>query len=123
MSPQALVPQAADAAHVSGGDYGILVVVAVVAVFALLVAWFFMREVLSASEGSEKDKLGGPVSFGNRRKVGLVLDVEPALDDLQDRRPCLASGNGNRLQELAMIEAHRAPIRIAPSSRTAPAFM
>jgi K(+)-stimulated pyrophosphate-energized sodium pump len=54
MSPQALVPQAADPAHVSGGDYGILVVVAVVAVFALLVAWFFMREVLAASEGSEK---------------------------------------------------------------------
>src|SRR5947199_5592080 len=54
MSPQALVPQAADAAHVSGGDYGILVVVAVVAVFALFVAWFFIREVLSADEGSEK---------------------------------------------------------------------
>jgi K(+)-stimulated pyrophosphate-energized sodium pump len=54
MSPQALDPATGAAAHVSGGDYGILVVVAVVAVFALLVAWFFMREVLRASEGSEK---------------------------------------------------------------------
>jgi K(+)-stimulated pyrophosphate-energized sodium pump len=44
----------ADAAHVSGGDYGILVVIAVVALFALLVAWFFVRDVLSADEGSEK---------------------------------------------------------------------
>src|SRR4051794_34819684 len=55
MSPQALDPDATGAAaHVSGGDYGILVVVAVVAVFALFVAWFFIREVLRASEGSEK---------------------------------------------------------------------
>src|SRR3954471_8416384 len=54
MSPQALVPQAADAAHVSGGDYGILVVVAVVAVFALLVAAFFAREVLAFDQGTPK---------------------------------------------------------------------
>src|SRR3954468_16647915 len=52
MSPQALVPQAADAAHVSGGDLGILVVVAVVAGFALLVAVWFAREVLRADQGS-----------------------------------------------------------------------
>ncbi|MDQ1695382.1 MAG: K(+)-stimulated pyrophosphate-energized sodium pump [Frankiaceae bacterium] len=44
----------ADAAHVSGGDYGILVVVAVVAVFALLVAGFFAREVLRADPGSPR---------------------------------------------------------------------
>src|SRR3954465_212417 len=54
MSPQALVPQAADAAHVSGGDKGILVVVAVVAVFALLVAGYFAREVLRADQGTPK---------------------------------------------------------------------
>src|SRR3954470_20155716 len=54
MSPQALVPQAADAAHVSGGDYGILVVVAVVAVFALLVAAFFAREVLAFDQGTPR---------------------------------------------------------------------
>src|SRR3954454_6693063 len=54
MSPQALVPQAADAAHVSGGDYGILVVVAVVAVFALLVAGFFAREVLAFDQGTPR---------------------------------------------------------------------
>src|SRR4051812_4200873 len=54
MSPQALVPQAAAAAHVSGGDYGILVVVAVVSVFALLVAGFFAREVLAFDQGSVK---------------------------------------------------------------------
>src|SRR3954469_24078776 len=54
MSPHALVPQAADAAHVSGGDYSILVVVAVVAVFALLVAGFFAREVLAADQGTPK---------------------------------------------------------------------
>src|SRR3954468_11256121 len=54
MSPQALVPQAADAAHVEGGDYGILVVVAVVAVFALLVAGYFAREVMRANDGTER---------------------------------------------------------------------
>src|SRR4051812_2631629 len=54
MSPQALVPQAADAAHVSGGDYGILVVVAVVAVFALFVAVWFAREVMRADQGSTR---------------------------------------------------------------------
>src|SRR4051794_37158653 len=54
MSPQALVPQAADAAHVSGGDYGILVVVAVVAVFALFVAAFFAREVLAFDQGTPR---------------------------------------------------------------------
>jgi K(+)-stimulated pyrophosphate-energized sodium pump len=51
MSPHVL---AADATHVHGGDYGILVVVAVVAAFALLVAAFFAREVLAADQGSVK---------------------------------------------------------------------
>jgi K(+)-stimulated pyrophosphate-energized sodium pump len=51
MSPHVL---AADATHVHGGDYGILVVVAVVAAFALLVAGFFAREVLAADQGSVK---------------------------------------------------------------------
>src|SRR3954447_17515466 len=53
MSP---LPLAADsnAAHVAGGDYAILVVIAVVAVFALLVAVYFAREVLRAGEGTER---------------------------------------------------------------------
>jgi len=46
--------RAADIAHVSGGDYGILVVVLVVAIFALLVAGFFAREVLAFSEGTPR---------------------------------------------------------------------
>jgi K(+)-stimulated pyrophosphate-energized sodium pump len=46
--------RAADPAHVSGGDYGILVVVAVVALFALLVAGYFAREVLRADQGSPR---------------------------------------------------------------------
>ncbi len=41
-------------ARVSGGDYGIVVVVAVVAAFALLVAGFFGREVLAADQGTDK---------------------------------------------------------------------
>jgi K(+)-stimulated pyrophosphate-energized sodium pump len=41
-------------AHVSGGDYGVVVVVAVVAALALLVAGFFIREVLAFDEGSPK---------------------------------------------------------------------
>jgi K(+)-stimulated pyrophosphate-energized sodium pump len=41
-------------ASVSGGDKGILVVVAVVAVFALLVAAYFAREVLRADQGTPK---------------------------------------------------------------------
>ncbi len=49
MSPHVL---AADATHVHGGDYGILVVIAVVAAFALLVAAYFGREVLAADQGS-----------------------------------------------------------------------
>jgi K(+)-stimulated pyrophosphate-energized sodium pump len=41
-------------ASVSGGDKGILVVVAVVAAFALLVAGYFAREVLRADQGTPK---------------------------------------------------------------------
>src|SRR6059058_5566137 len=46
--------RAADVAKVTGGDYGILVVVLVVAVFALLVAGVFAREVLAAPEGTPR---------------------------------------------------------------------
>jgi K(+)-stimulated pyrophosphate-energized sodium pump len=56
MSPHALIGAAstlaADPTHVHGGDYGILVVVAVVAAFALLVAAVFGREVLAYDQGS-----------------------------------------------------------------------
>src|SRR3954470_17220554 len=48
------VARAADLAHVSGGDKGILVVVLLVAVFALAVAGFFVREVLAFSEGTPR---------------------------------------------------------------------
>ncbi len=41
-------------ASVSGGDKGILVVVAVVAAFALLVAGYFAREVLRADQGTPR---------------------------------------------------------------------
>jgi K(+)-stimulated pyrophosphate-energized sodium pump len=44
----------AEKASVSGGDKGILVVVAVVALFALLVAGYFAREVLRADQGTPK---------------------------------------------------------------------
>src|SRR3954447_627089 len=55
MSPMPNAPvRAAAAAHVSGGDYGILVVIAVVAVFALLVAAYFAREVLRADQGTPR---------------------------------------------------------------------
>jgi K(+)-stimulated pyrophosphate-energized sodium pump len=53
MSPQSLVPQAA-AAHVSGGDNAIIIVVAVVSLFALVVAGYFAREVLSADQGTPR---------------------------------------------------------------------
>ena len=46
--------RAADIAHVSGGDYGILVVVLLVAIFALAVAGFFVREVMAFPEGTPK---------------------------------------------------------------------
>jgi K(+)-stimulated pyrophosphate-energized sodium pump len=60
MSPQALpaalAPLRADKAlaHTPGGDRGILVVVLVIAVFALLVAAYFAREVLAADEGTPR---------------------------------------------------------------------
>jgi K(+)-stimulated pyrophosphate-energized sodium pump len=54
MSPHNLTARAADVAHVSGGDYGILVVVLVVALFALAVAGYFVREVLAFSEGTPR---------------------------------------------------------------------
>jgi K(+)-stimulated pyrophosphate-energized sodium pump len=56
MSPHATsaLSRAIDVAHVSGGDYGILVVVLVVAIFALLVAGLFAREVLNFSEGTPR---------------------------------------------------------------------
>src|SRR5881227_240200 len=56
MSPMfhAAVLAEAHKASVSGGDKGILVVVAVVAVFALLVAAFFAREVLAFDQGTPR---------------------------------------------------------------------
>jgi len=56
MSPMfhAAVLAEAHKASVSGGDKGILVVVAVVAVFALLVAAYFAREVLRADQGTPR---------------------------------------------------------------------
>src|SRR4051812_498156 len=56
MSPmlQTAVLAEAHKASVSGGDKGILVVVAVVAVFALLVAGYFAREVLRADQGTPR---------------------------------------------------------------------
>ncbi|HET7311066.1 MAG TPA: sodium-translocating pyrophosphatase [Mycobacteriales bacterium] len=56
MSPMlhAAVLAEAHKASVSGGDKGILVVVAVVAVFALLVAGYFAREVLAADQGTPR---------------------------------------------------------------------
>src|SRR3954454_2071040 len=45
---------AEDAAGVSGGDNAILIVVAVVALFALLVAAYFAREVLRFDQGTPK---------------------------------------------------------------------
>ena len=56
MSPMlhASVLAEVDKASVSGGDKGILVVVAVVAAFALLVAAYFAREVLRADQGTPK---------------------------------------------------------------------
>src|SRR5881397_3872496 len=50
MSPLPLAA-GSNAAHVEGGDYAILVVVSV---FALLVAGYFIREVLRADEGTER---------------------------------------------------------------------
>ncbi len=56
MSPMlhAAVLAEAHKASVSGGDKGILVVVAVVAAFALLVAGYFAREVLRADQGTPR---------------------------------------------------------------------
>jgi K(+)-stimulated pyrophosphate-energized sodium pump len=54
MSPHALLVRAADPTHVSGGDYAIVAVVAVIAAFALVVAAFFGREVLAADQGSPR---------------------------------------------------------------------
>src|SRR6059058_4480820 len=48
------VARAADLAHVSGGDKSILVVVLLVAVFALAVAGFFAREVMAFPEGTPR---------------------------------------------------------------------
>ena len=56
MSPQALVPQAADAAHVSGGDYGIL---------AILFALWLARDVLSRDTGTpEMQEIAGMIFEG-----------------------------------------------------------
>ena len=53
MSPLSLV--AADAPqHVSGGDYTVVIVVAVIAAAALFVAAYFGREVLRAPQGTPK---------------------------------------------------------------------
>src|SRR5881227_1300592 len=56
MSPMfhAAVLAEAHKASVSGGDKGILVVVAVVAAFALLVAAYFAREVLASDQGTPR---------------------------------------------------------------------
>jgi K(+)-stimulated pyrophosphate-energized sodium pump len=51
MSPHAL---ATDPTHISGGDIGIVVVIAVVALFALGVSALFAREVLAFDQGTPK---------------------------------------------------------------------
>jgi K(+)-stimulated pyrophosphate-energized sodium pump len=51
MSPLAL---ASDPTHISGGDIGIVVVIAVVAIFALGVSALFAREVLAFDQGTPK---------------------------------------------------------------------
>jgi K(+)-stimulated pyrophosphate-energized sodium pump len=51
MSPHAL---ATDPTHISGGDIGIVVVIAVVAIFALGVSALFAREVLAFDQGTPK---------------------------------------------------------------------
>jgi K(+)-stimulated pyrophosphate-energized sodium pump len=45
---------AANPASLSGRDYGIVAVIAVIAIFALVVSWIFAREVLAADQGSAK---------------------------------------------------------------------
>ncbi|HWB66129.1 MAG TPA: sodium/proton-translocating pyrophosphatase, partial [Mycobacteriales bacterium] len=50
MSPLA----STDLAHVSGGDYGIVAVIAAIAVCALFASAYFAREVLAADQGSPR---------------------------------------------------------------------
>jgi K(+)-stimulated pyrophosphate-energized sodium pump len=51
-----LVPLAAAEVTVSGGNYNVVVVVALIALLALVVAGLLVREVLAASEGTENMK-------------------------------------------------------------------
>ena len=44
----------ADGIELSGGDYGIVAVVAVIALAALVVGYFLLKEVLAAGQGTEK---------------------------------------------------------------------
>ena len=69
----------------------------------------------------EDDQLRSAVRFGNRGTVLLVLDVEAATDDLEDRVPRLARRYGNVFEELLVL-TQRGAIRMPPSRRIDSAF-
>ena len=48
----------------------------------------------------EDDQFGRAVGFGDRRRILLVLDVEAAADDLQDRLAGFARRNRNVFEKL-----------------------
>ena len=60
-------------------------------------------------QGSEDDQLGRAVRFGDRRRVLLVLDVEAAANDLEDRLARLARRYGNVFEKLAFVQLNAAP--------------
>ena len=58
-------------------------------------------------QSGEDDQLGRAVRFGDRRRVLLVLDVEAAANDLQDRLARLARRYGNVFEEPRVIRSTR----------------
>ena len=62
-------------------------------------------------QGGEDDQLSRTVRFGDRRRILLVLYVEAAADDLEDRLARLARRYGNVFEKLAC----RTELNAAPS--------
>ena len=123
-------------ASLSGGDYGVVVVVAVVALAALAVGYFLLREVLAAGQGTERmQEIGravqeGAAAYLNRqfRTLGIFVVVVFVLlfalpaDDIGERVGrsiffVIGAVFSATIGYLGMWLATRANIRVAAAAR------
>ncbi|OZM73407.1 sodium-translocating pyrophosphatase [Amycolatopsis antarctica] len=126
----------ADGLELSGGDYGIVAVVAVIALAALVVGFFLVKEVLAAGQGTEKMQeiakavQEGAAAYLKRQRntlaifgvvVFLLLFALPA-EDMSERIGrsiffLVGAGFSFGIGYLGMWLATQANLRVAAASR------